>query len=133
MESHGRFSRVLNVLLREKIEGPSRDFLKANPEPHPWPEQRPKTLGACGPPGFVVFGLAENLAKGLPLENPNGGLQYSSEGVHQVLKGPPEASIYNDTSEAFLNFHSFYLTHQYIDVKHENKHTIWFYNGTLGR
>ena len=29
MESLGRFQRVLNVLSREKIEGPPRDFLKA--------------------------------------------------------------------------------------------------------
>ena len=27
-------------------------------------------------------GLAEDVAKGLPLENPKEGLQYSSEGVH---------------------------------------------------
>ena len=26
--------------------------------------------------------VAEDVAKGLPLENPEGGLQYSSEGVH---------------------------------------------------
>ena len=32
--------------------------------------------------GFLAFGLAEDVAKGLPLENPEGGLQYSSEGVH---------------------------------------------------
>ena len=46
MESHGRFLRVLNVLPREKIEGPPRDFLKANSRPHPRPDQRPKTRGA---------------------------------------------------------------------------------------
>ena len=27
-------------------------ILKANPWPHPRPDQRPKTLGACGPSGF---------------------------------------------------------------------------------
>ena len=42
MESLGRFPRVLNVLPREKIEGPPRDFLKANPRPHPRPDKRPK-------------------------------------------------------------------------------------------
>ena len=46
MESLGRFPRVLNVLPREKIEGPPRDFLKANPRPHPRPDQRPKTRWA---------------------------------------------------------------------------------------
>ena len=33
MESLGSFPRVLNVLPREKIEGPPRDLLKANPRP----------------------------------------------------------------------------------------------------
>ena len=56
MEPLGRFPRVLNVHAREKIEGQPRDFL--------------------------AFGLAEDVAKGLPLENPEAGLQYSSEGVH---------------------------------------------------
>ena len=52
MEPLGSFPRVLNVLPREKIEGPPRDFLKANPRPHPRPDQRPKTQGAAGPEGF---------------------------------------------------------------------------------
>ena len=37
---------------REKIEGPPRNFLKANPRPHPRPDKRPKTRGAAGPEGF---------------------------------------------------------------------------------
>ena len=73
MESLVRFQRVLNVLPKEKIEGPTRDFLKANPRPH---------TGQTKDQGFLAFGLAEDVAKGLPLENPKGGLQYSSEGVH---------------------------------------------------
>ena len=32
--------------------------------------------------GFLAFGLALDVASGSPLENPKGGLQYSSEGVH---------------------------------------------------
>ena len=71
MESHGRFPRVLNVLPRKKIEGPQKNFLKANPRPHPRPDQRPK-----------AFGLAEDVANGLLLENSEGGLQYFSEGVY---------------------------------------------------
>jgi hypothetical protein len=47
MEPLGSFPKVLNVLPREKIEGPPRNFLKANPRPHPQPDQRPKTLEAC--------------------------------------------------------------------------------------
>ena len=65
MEPLGSFPRVLNVLPREKIEGPPKGFLKANPRPHPRPDQRIKTRGAAGP---------EDVAKGLPFENPEGGL-----------------------------------------------------------
>ena len=57
MEPLGSFPRVLNVLPREKIEGPPRAR------------------------GFLAFGLAEDVAKRSPLENSEGGLQYSSKGV----------------------------------------------------
>ena len=53
------------------------------------------------PQGFLAFGLAKDVAKRLLLENPKGGLQYSSEGVLWVLKAPPEGSINHNTSEAF--------------------------------
>ena len=101
MEALGSFLRVLNVLPREKIEGPPRDFLKAKPRPHPRPDQRPKNPRGCRPRGFLAFGLAEDVANGLPLENPKGDLQYSSEGVHWVLDGSSEGSIQHDTSEDF--------------------------------
>ena len=52
MEPLGSFPRELNVLPREKIEGPTRDFQKADPRPHPRPDQRPKVRGAAGPEGF---------------------------------------------------------------------------------
>ena len=45
MEPLGSFPRVLNVLPREKIEGPPRDFLKANPRPYPRPDLRQKPEG----------------------------------------------------------------------------------------
>ena len=32
--------------------------------------------------GFLAFGRTEDVAKGSLLENPEGGVQYSSEGVH---------------------------------------------------
>ena len=66
MEPLGSFPRVLNGLPREKIEGTPRDFLKANPRPYPRP-----------PRGFLAFGLALDVASGLPLENPLGDLQSS--------------------------------------------------------
>ena len=56
----------------EKIEGPPRDFLKANPRLHPPLDQRPKTQRGSRPRGFLSFFLAEDVAKGLPLENPEG-------------------------------------------------------------
>ena len=48
---------------------------------------RPKAKNPRGrrPQGFLVFGLTEDVAKGLPLENSEGGLQ------------PPEGSIHHDT------------------------------------
>ena len=49
----GRFPRVLDVLPREKIEGPPRDILNANSRTHPRPDQRTKTRGAAGPEGFL--------------------------------------------------------------------------------
>ena len=55
------------------------------------------------PQGFLAFGLVEDVPKGSPLENPEGGLEYSSEGVCWVLKGPPKGSIHHDTSKAFLH------------------------------
>ena len=42
----------------------------------------PESIQCTPYQGFLAFGLAEDVAKGLPLENPEGGLQYSSEGVH---------------------------------------------------
>ena len=56
MESLGRFPRLVDVLPWRRLKVSPRDFLKA-------------------------FGLAEDLAKGLPLEYPKGGLQYAFEGV----------------------------------------------------
>ena len=58
MEPLGRFPRGLNVLLREKIEGPPRDFLKVNPRS----DQRPKNRGFRRPKGFLAFGLAKDVA-----------------------------------------------------------------------
>ena len=55
MEPLGSFPRVLNVLRREKIEGPPRDFLKAIKRPHSRLDQRPKTRGVAGPEGFWPF------------------------------------------------------------------------------
>ena len=75
----------------------------SNGEPEAASKARPKAKNPRGrrPRGFLAFGLAEDVAKGSPLGNSEGGLQYSSEGVHWVLKGPPEGSIHHDTSEAF--------------------------------
>ena len=65
-------------------------------EPEATSKARPKAKNPRGrrPRRFLAFGLAVDVAKGLSLENSKGGLQYSSEGVHWVLKGPPEGSIH---------------------------------------
>ena len=72
-------------------------------EPEAKYKARPKANNPRGrrPQGFFAFCLAEDVAKGSPLENPKRGRQYSSEGLHWVLKGPPEGSIHHDTSKAF--------------------------------
>ena len=49
----------------------------------------------------LAFGLAEDVAKGSPLESPKGGPKYSSEEALWVIKGPPKGSIHYNTSEAF--------------------------------
>ena len=54
----------------------------------PTSKARPKAKGQR----FLAFGLAEDVAKCSHLDNPEGGLQYSSEGVRWVLKGPPKGS-----------------------------------------
>ena len=79
------------------------------------------------PQGFLAFGLAEDVAKGLPLENPEGDLQYSSEGVHWVLKGSSEGSIQHDTSEAFPQIFILFTTRTCIlrETRKKNKKTIF--------
>ena len=47
--------RVLNLFTKELIEGPSKEFPKANPRPHQRPDPRPKTRGAAGPEGFWTW------------------------------------------------------------------------------
>ena len=79
MEHLGSFPRVLNVLPQKNMEGPLRNFLKANPWPHPRPDQRPKTLG------FLAFGLALDVASGSPFENPLGDLQSSYSAFPQIV------------------------------------------------
>ena len=57
----------------------------------------------------MARGLAEDVAKGLHLENLEGDLQYSSEGVRWVLKGPHKGSIHHDTAEAFPHIFILFL------------------------
>ena len=66
----------------EEYWRPPSGFSKGKPEATS--KARPKAKNPRGRRlrGFLAFGLAEDMAKGLPLENTEGGLQYSSEGVH---------------------------------------------------
>ena len=79
---NGAPREVLKGVPREYIEGPPRGFLKANPKPHPRPDPRQQTPRGGRPRGFLALGLAEDAAEGLPEENPEGGLQYTLEGLH---------------------------------------------------
>ena len=66
--------RVFNLFPRELIESPPKEFQEANPRPHQRPDPRPKNPRGCRPRGFLALGLAEDAAKGLPEENPEGGI-----------------------------------------------------------
>ena len=68
---------------------PSKEYLRPPSEfskgkPLATSSARPKAKNPRGrrPQGFLAFCLAEDVAKGLPLENPEGCIQYSSKGVH---------------------------------------------------
>ena len=121
MESLGRFLRVLNTLPREKIKGPPRDFLKANPRPHPRPDQRPITEGLQAPRVFGLWcgrGCGQGFAFRKPQRGPSiffRGSTLSTQGTSRGLHSP----WYLQGFPTY--FHSFYLTHQYINLKHENK------------
>ena len=78
MEPLGSFPRVLNVLPRESPKG----FSKGNPEATSKARSKAKNPRGRRTRGFLAFGLAKDVAKGWPLENSEGGLQYSSEEVH---------------------------------------------------
>ena len=132
MEPLGSFPRVLNVLPREKIEGPPRDFLKANPRPHPRPDQRPKTRGAAGPEGFwpLVWPrmwprvCLQKIPKGAFNILPREYIEYSRD-----LPRAPFTMIPPRLSHRF----SFFLPNALLYyVKHEKQTNKLFSNGTLG-
>ena len=85
----GRSLEYPNVLPRKNIEGPLWNFLKVKPWPHPRPDQKYKILGACGPLGFFVFGLALDVALGLPLENPWGSFNLLPREYIEYSREPP--------------------------------------------
>ena len=64
------------------VNGAPREFSKGEPEATSKARPTAKNPRGRRPRGFLAFGLAKDVAKGLPLENHEGGLQYSSEGVH---------------------------------------------------
>ena len=63
--------------LRKRLMVPQGIF-KGEPKATPKARLKAKNPWGRRPRGF----LAEDVAKGLRLENSEGGLQYSSEGVH---------------------------------------------------
>ena len=65
---------------------PSR-FSKGEPKATSKARTKAKNPRGHRPQGFLAFGLAEDVAKGLHLENPKGALQYSSEGVTYCMLG----------------------------------------------
>ena len=126
MEPLGSFPRVLNVLHREKIEGPPRDFLKANPRPHqgqnigqkPEGPQAPRVFGlwlgwGCGQ-GFAFRKFRRGPS--IFFRGSTSSTQGTSRGLHSpwYLQGFP------------TDFHSFYLTDFYNTWNVKNKQTNYF-------
>ena len=116
MESLGSFPRVLNVLPREKIEGPPRDFLKGNPRPHPRPRPRVFCLWSgrgCGQGfAFIKFQRGPSIF----FRGSTSSTQRASQGLQSLwyLRGFP------------TDYHSFYLSHFYITWNVKNKQTNYF-------
>ena len=106
---------VLNVLPRKNIEGPLRNFLKANPWPHPRPDQRPKTLGACGPSGFCLWsglGCGLGFAFRKSLWGPS---IFSLGSTLRTLWKLPRSSIHHATSSAFPQIVPVFLGIDHLD------------------
>ena len=72
----GRFPRVLNVPPEGEDWRSLKRFSKGKPETTSKARPKAKNLRGRMSQGFLAFGLAEDVAEGLPLENP--------EGVHRV-------------------------------------------------
>ena len=59
-----------------------KGFSKGKREATSKARPKAKIPRGCRPQGFLAFDLAEDVDKGSHLKNHEGGLQYSSEGVH---------------------------------------------------
>ena len=97
----GRSLEYSMYSLWKNIEGPLRNFLKANLQPHPRPDQRPRTLGACGP---QVFGLWSGLGCGLGYafrKSLGGPSIFSLGSTLSTLGKLPRGSIHHATSLPF--------------------------------
>ena len=132
MEPLGSFPRVLNVLPREKIEGPPRDFLKANPRPHPRPDQRPKTRGAAGPEGFWPLVWPRMLPRVRLKKIPRGAFNILPREYIEYSRDLPRAPFTMIPQRLSHKF-SFFLPNALLYyVNHEKQTNKLFSNGTLG-
>ena len=132
MEPLGSFQRVLNVLPREKIEGPQRDFLKANPRPHPRPDQRPKTRGAAGPDGFWPLVWPRMWPRVRLQKIPRGAFNILPREYIEYSRDLPRAPFTMIPPRLSHRF-SFFLPNALLYyVKREKQTNKLFSNGTLG-
>ena len=67
--------------LLRNFEGPLKNLFNANPWPHPWPD--------LWPLGFLAFGLALDVASGLPLEIPWGTFNLLPREYIEYSRKPP--------------------------------------------
>ena len=132
MEPLGSFPRVLNVLPREKIEGPPRNFLKANPRPHPRPDQRPKTLGAAGPKDFWPLVRLRMWPRVRLWKIPRGAFNIFPREDIEYSRDLPRAPFTMIPPRLSHRF-SFFLPNALLYyVKREKQTNKLFSNGTLG-
>ena len=132
MEPLGSFPRVLNVLPREKIEGSSRNFLKAKSRPQPRPDQRPKTRGAAGPKGFWPLVWPRMRPRVHLQKIPNGAFNILAREYIEYSRDLPRAPFTMIPPRLSHRF-SFFLPNTLLYyVKDEKQTNKLLSNGTLG-
>ena len=93
------------------LKAPS-GFSKGEPLATASARPKPKNPWGLRPLGFLAFGLALDVAEGLPLENPEGGLQYFLPREYiEYSRDLQRAPFTMIPPRPSIDFNSFYLTY----------------------